>query len=652
MTKSLRWEIQALGVRLDKAASAEEQSRKTHDRAKTKQAHEVELRQIVLDIRKLITRIEDAVPLINLAITTSGARLSTTLPATVSPSRLLQASTFLTAGDTQYSMGSSESVQVGPAFTLSLYMLFSGHARRLKDSTRGARDTTWKEVIHKARVRIMRIPLSAKGEEPVLTSVENDGDHTPVISGGGKANEFNYHVEIIEDFDDDRVHSFEDDEAQPGPYGDIKLAGIRECLPIHQVAKIFYADTGKILNIGTQGETNNPVLLIKRDVDALPPRRMMDYSERTDEFAYEEPQELPTFANTVHEDDDEDSQDGIDAQLRRESSFHISDPEVNPLTTPEDAAWHLPSGLDPEWLALEVYTEAEDDESDDEQDLNGNEDSSYGSHRPSPAVNRSSEDNLTSDLSNLNIQSPSPAPRQVSTTPLSSGRATPFGPIRTSLSLLEMLIRLTALQQFQQASHLSIPDELLTFFLEESSTTGAGADGDERRRTRREARQKVGFDPYDESPIKRHGEDYQYQNQEQGYSRSGTPYSRSGTPYSPRGNTPYNEYESREGYSVSSPQWQQGSRNDGEEDWLRSRESPAPKRSGAPVPMPPSSPLGPYKPSARTGTSNRPLNRVQNERKVAGSPLGRGVSAETDSTLGTSPGSPTLVGRGGSRDAL
>jgi hypothetical protein len=71
-----------------------------------------------------------------------------------------------------------------------------------------------------------------------------------------------------------------------------------------------------------------------------------------------------------------------------------------------------------------------------------------------------------------------------------------------------MLIRLTALQQFQQSSHLAIPDEFLNFFLSDSSTVGAGSDGELRRRVRREARARVGFDPYDESPIKRRTEEY------------------------------------------------------------------------------------------------------------------------------------------------
>ncbi|RMJ25143.1 RanGTP-binding protein, partial [Aspergillus sp. HF37] len=61
-----------------------------------------------------------------------------------------------------------------------------------------------------------------------------------------------------------------------------------------------------------------------------------------------------------------------------------------------------------------------------------------------------------------------------------------------------------------QQSHLSISDELLNFFLEESSTTGAGGDEHHRQRVRAAARGKVGFDPFDESPIKRRGEDHMY----------------------------------------------------------------------------------------------------------------------------------------------
>jgi hypothetical protein len=165
LTKAIRWDIQSLALRLAKAANAEEASRRSSTQLKTRLHHEAELRFIVEDIKKLLLRIEDAVPLINLAITTSGASLSTSLPATVSPSRLLQASTFLTAGDTQFSIEPSRPVQVGPAFILSVYMLFAGHAHRAHVEEGGIRDTTWKEVIHKARVKLIRVPFTATNDQ-------------------------------------------------------------------------------------------------------------------------------------------------------------------------------------------------------------------------------------------------------------------------------------------------------------------------------------------------------------------------------------------------------------------------------------------------------------------------------------------------------
>ena len=142
LTKSLRWDIQALGQRLASAANDEDLTRRGSARAKSKAQNELELKSVIQDIRKLLTRLEDAVPLINLAIVTSGASLSTTLPVTISPSRLLQASTFLTAGDTQYSMSSVRAVQIGPTFTLSMYMLFSGHLRPQNEID--MRESTWK----------------------------------------------------------------------------------------------------------------------------------------------------------------------------------------------------------------------------------------------------------------------------------------------------------------------------------------------------------------------------------------------------------------------------------------------------------------------------------------------------------------------------
>ncbi|TID12919.1 Ran-binding-domain-containing protein [Venturia nashicola] len=526
LTKELRLEIQNLGVRLSKAAADEELSRKGSSRAKSREQNDLELDIIVGDMERLLARIEDAVPLINLAITTSGVSLSTTLPPSVSPSRLLQASTFLTSGDANYAARPGTPVEVGPVFVLSVYMLFTAHALRPHDSE-GVRETTWQEVIHKARVKLMRVPLDRIYDLPgsmsetfgqsVNGALPRDDGYFPTdVPSQGKAYEFGYQLLIVEDFDDDRMH----DEHEQEPFQDVARAGIREVIPVHQVSKLFYADTGKILNIGNEGEATNPILLVKRDVNAEPPRRMMQRQDT-------EPNEKVSLSTEVDEEraasedaDEIEDEDGPDAQLRRESSaaFEPQSPETLAPDSPKHKKWSFPPNLDPEWMALEVYHEAPDTD-DEEYDTSAVDDSS-----PAAKPSFSPLDPLTAAFNSLRFRSPTPTPSPGAENFRGSQLVhkpalqppenilpvnTPSLPnLRSSLSLLELLIRLTALQQFQQSSHLAITDELLNFFLHDSSTTGAGADTEYRKKVRRDARRRVGFDPYDESPIKRRGEEY------------------------------------------------------------------------------------------------------------------------------------------------
>lgn len=460
LTKSLRLQIQTLGQRIAQAVIQEEdtcQSKSTRDREHA----EVEIKSIIVDIRSLLRRLDFAVPLFNLAITASGANLSGTLPTTVSPSRLLQASTFLSAGDSRYVKTRSGAVQIGPTFTLSLYMLFTGHARPVVEED--VRNTTWKEVMHKARLKLLRVPLEDLYNLPGNHGQPTNGTHNLVAES--RREEYAYQIIIIEDLDDDRVHTFEDNEAQPSRFQDVAVAGIREVIPVHEISKIFYADTGKILNIGQEGEMNSPILLIRRDIHAHAPRKMIPQIE--------EPMQ------SVEGNGEHENKPTIDVQLETDSARVLSN---------KSEQWSIPRYLDPEWLAFEVYSEAEDSEDDSTPE----------------AISRSEsiEPALTEALSNLELEG------SVATKSSTLGLD---ATIRTSLSLLEVLLRLLSLQQFQQMSHLSVPDELLNFFLSEAATTGASNGDDvERRRIRNEARGRLGFDPYDESPIKRRGEAYQY----------------------------------------------------------------------------------------------------------------------------------------------
>ena len=542
LTKSLRWEIQTLGQRLATAANEEALAKRGSSKAKSKAENDLELKIVLQDMKKLLGKLEDAVPLINLAITTSGVSLSTSLPTTVSPSRLLQASTFLTGGDLQYTQSNSKAVQIGPTFTLSLYMLFLGHLRPQNEED--IRETTWKEVMHKARVKLIRVPLDSiyglplgdgqRNSGPEMNGTNSSDGYFPSVAADPKADEFAYQLLIIEDLDDDRVHTFEDDEPQPSAFDEVELAGIKEAIPIHEISKIFYADTGKILNMGNDAESNNPVLLLKRDLNAIPPRRMMERYE--DETPWENSVEALDYNQPRTNGDHEDSQSQIDAQFDRDIRSSSIPPPASPPRSPrpqKQGPWQIPSNLDPEWLAFEVYTESTNSslENSPVQSPVQRAAQPLGSSPRAGSINPQ----VTSALSSLKLghenagSSPSTSNHEntqlLAPTRASTMTPTTLPPIRTSLSLLETLIRLLSLQQFQQTSHLSIPDELLNFFLSESATTGA-ANGDEqeRRRLRGEARRRVGFDPYDESPVKRRGEEYQYRGGESQHTGQGEHY--------------------------------------------------------------------------------------------------------------------------------
>lgn len=501
LTKELRWEIQSFAQRMASVATNEEAAQRSSRSAQAKAKSEAEIKLIIASMKSLLSRIEDAVPLISLAITTSGASLSSRLPPTISPSRLLQASTLLNAGDMQYCMTPNEAVQIGPSFTLTVYMLFSGHVRPHDEAT--VRETTWKEVMHKARVKLRRVPMRlvqphvhpiSRPSTPDSERVENS--MALEISETASVDEYAYQMMLIEDLDDDRFHTSEDNEIPPGSFDDVDQAGIRETFPVFQIGKIFYADTGKVLNIGSEA-SNSPVLLLKRDLNAQPPRSLM----RKDEL--------------VRDDEEHKSLNG--------------DRPAQVQSTVGTEPWSLPPGLDPEWIALEIYNDIEDtgEDSDPEDPPS----------KPRYSTRSASVDpQLATSMANLKIQAESPlSPKltnNIGPAQTSLGLTTTQPPpwmsnVQTSLSLLEVLLRLVALSEYLQTSHLSANDQWLNFFLEESKATGAEGDENARQRVRADARRRVGFDPYDESPVKRRGEEYQYQagvgDGEEWQSRPGSP---------------------------------------------------------------------------------------------------------------------------------
>lgn len=539
MVKSLHRDIVALGKRLESAALAEEASRRLGTTAKTDVAHHAELLAIIRDIKALLARIEKDIPMLQLAITASGETFSSSLPTGISPSRLIQASAFINLGDTQFASDPTRAVQIGPSFSLSLYMLFVGHARNLSQQVNiaepaepatpdpsqfgtpmkdqpygfgeGERRPIWQEVLHKTRVRLCRTPMGwhfdhNHGYVPPLDSflgIKQDPSSLDYMFG--RPDEYSYHIEIVEDLDDGRVHEYE---SRTRHFDDIPQAGIRESIPIHQIAKIFYTDSGRLLNIGNADEAgNNPILLLKRDTSAP---TAADIAQNVLSLGRDTPVKAITDSLSVTSDE----QDEIDRQLREESELPESKTELEKEKHP--LALHLPSHLDPEWLALEVFADDDDYDSSGTED-EAEDDSSYEKAmptirpgRPAPPQRSSLDKKLLTQVKNLSTtdvasrSGTSSSPRQIQESDLQRDAnfmaRSPFSSVVSSLSLMEMLIRLTSLQEFQQTTHMAVPDYILSFFLEETSTTGLK--GEERWKARNEAKRRVGFDPYTDTPTK------------------------------------------------------------------------------------------------------------------------------------------------------
>ena len=455
-----------------------------------------QIAEIIVDIKELLNRIDREIPLLQLAITASGESLSSSLPPGISPSRLLQASTLLTFGDSQFSQTPDQAAQIGPGFCLSLYMLFLGHAPHSRKSNCARSEVTgpygieeqdrkpiWQEVVHKARVRLVRVPVqqAQSGNEP-----------TP---------EYQYRLEIAEDRDDGRVHEATQATSLGSGSGSQKQMpqmkkpshALEESIPVHQISKIFYTDSGRLLNIGDDSQdAKKPVLLLKRDVNGKgSTQESAELNKYSIEYGDAEQRLLS---------EDDSTQAELDRQLLGESI---------PILEDEPCSKGFPRHLDPEWIAMDMYEDiVDEDECSSEASNSDLEATQDGIAYTSADLKRSCDERArppnaelearTRKLSLCSRDEMGSTTMPAEATKLRVVARSPFGGITTSLSLIEMLIRLAGLQEFQQTSHLTIPDHILTFFLEETSTTGLV--GEAQWRARKEAKAHVGFDPYSDSP--------------------------------------------------------------------------------------------------------------------------------------------------------
>jgi hypothetical protein len=174
---------------------------------------------------------------------------------------------------------------------------------------------------------------------------------------------------------------------------------------------LFYEHAGILLNLG---ESLSPVLIAKIQHGAPHPQEVL---ERFTNPGGESEDELSDFAAGFESDEE---------TFLSEKGNRMGDIE---------------------WIAFETY---QDDDSDVEEEDEDSEDAE-------------TVDDLAPAMSTLNLNSSSSSP-----SPFWPIKA-PILPQQSSLSLLEYLLRLAALQTFEQQSHMNLTDEHIVLFLRDDN---------------------------------------------------------------------------------------------------------------------------------------------------------------------------------------
>lgn len=173
----------------------------------------------------LLLKINQTIPIINLALTTSGARLSGNMNSFVSPGQLLKSAAIVHDSNEIYKTAirnrdnDEVNIQVGPSFDMTTYNIF--YSAPDSGSNQSKAKIIWKERYPRSTIRIIR-----------------------VVS---KNFEYSYILGIEENFNDERYHDEDDNPEQ------IKV----DTRAIHRV---FFSASGKLLKLE---DRNSPVLVLK-----------------------------------------------------------------------------------------------------------------------------------------------------------------------------------------------------------------------------------------------------------------------------------------------------------------------------------------------------------------------------------------------------
>ncbi|KAJ2458558.1 Ran-specific GTPase-activating protein 30 [Coemansia sp. RSA 2424] len=374
---------------------------------------------VVEELQALLDKIDDAVPLLNLALTTSGAHLGATLPAGVSPARLMQASAVLARAP--------PGAPVGQPFVLRLYSMFAASVR-----PKSRHDFTWKEEFVKCRLCLWRAQYCAP-EAPLA-----------------------YELRILEDTNDGRYHDEDEPQANGSAQrpewaaevvrlseGDVGAGGSTVVIPLDRVASMYYTSAGSLLNIE---DSTSPVLVLSvRPEPAAavaaaaidPLQNMADFGRINSgvrwyalEIAEEagEEEKHGGSSSSSDSDCDDDEEEGSEAELSEEDEMLAQ--KFDELCTVNAA-------------------EPSNDNNNDSSTSDESSDESPSYHSPLPDAILRPLDFLAHEWN------------------------------MCTLSLLEYMIRLASVEMTEQVSHLEVPDEKLRLYLQSATSTGSAGSDDE-----------------------------------------------------------------------------------------------------------------------------------------------------------------------------
>ncbi|KAI8051200.1 RanGTP-binding protein-domain-containing protein [Syncephalis plumigaleata] len=400
LTTTLRRDMDRFARRLADDVATWEESEKHDNKEETMEARATSVARVTRELKALLARIEDAVPFLNLALTTSGANLGTSLPNSVSPSRLMQASSALADCARRFrDEGNLREEWVWPAFDLRFYRMFRGSIR-----PKSLKDSTWIMEMARCTGRVARVP----GGEAAAAASSNPGTARVSTSDGL---DYVYDLVLEEDFNDGLYHEELVDRDESND--DTEIRGREWRIPVEEVERLYYSSSGRLLEI--EG-ARHPVLVLK-----------------------------------------------VVKGAGRMRSAELVCPSTPPAVAATGAHGSIAEPANVEWYAIELYQEGDmvgdaTDEEDEEEEEEEEQEEKEATSSSASSTNSNGTSNTKLEEASPFIVDPAPLPVHEAAKPTAAAMI-------GTLSLLEFMVRLSALEVCLQRSHLEAPDEMINLFL-------------------------------------------------------------------------------------------------------------------------------------------------------------------------------------------